>query len=170
MRMAAVVYAPRIAAATLSIVLVGGVSTARAQPLGYGIAGPAGVAGFFAASASELHASGGGELRAASRVGAGGEFGIFGSSRVLFVLSLNGTVYLGSDPSSNKAVPFLSTGYSRFGVGDSDGPFNAWNVAGGLDYWVGRRAGVRTEFRDHIRLDTRGTVQYWSLRGGIVFR
>jgi hypothetical protein len=70
----------------LTIVLVAGAATLRAQPLGYGIAGPAGVAGFFAASASEIHAAGGGELR------------------------------------------------------------------------------------DHVRLDTRGTVQYWSLRGGIVFR
>ena len=93
-----------------------------------------------------------------------------GSSRVLLVGSLNGTVYLGSDPSANEAVPFLSTGYTRFGVGDSDGPFNAWNVAGGLDYWTGRRAGLRFELRDHIRLDTRGTVQYWSFRSGIVFR
>jgi len=101
------------------------VSPVRAQGLGYGIAGPAGVTGFFAISASEFHAAGGGELRAASRVGAGGEFGLFGSSRVLLVGSLNGTVYLGSDPSANRAVPFLSTGYTRFGVGDSDGPFNA---------------------------------------------
>jgi hypothetical protein len=147
-----------------------GVSPARAQGLGYGIVGPAGVTGFFAISASEFHAAGGGELRAASRVGVGGELGVFGSSRVLLVGSLNGTVYLGSDPSANKAVPFLSTGYSRFGVGDSDGPFNAWNVAGGVDYWAGRRVGLRVELRDHIRGDTRGTVQYWSFRGGLVVR
>jgi hypothetical protein len=28
----------------------------------------------------------------------------------------------------------------------------------------------RVELRDHLRLDTRGTVQYWSLRGAVVFR
>jgi hypothetical protein len=64
----------------------------------------------------------------------------------------------------------LPAGCSRFGVRDSDGPFNAWNIAGGLDHWARRRAGVRVELRDHLRLDTRGTVQYGSLRGGIVFR
>jgi hypothetical protein len=161
-----------VAPLALAMLCVAGVAAIplHAQGLGYAVAGPAGVTGFFAISASELHAAGGGELRAASRVGAGGEFGVFGSSRVLLVLSLNGTVYLGSDPAANTVVPFLSTGYSRFGVGDSDGPFNAWNIAGGVDYWAGRRAGVRVELRDHLRLDTRGTVQYWSLRGGIVFR
>jgi hypothetical protein len=147
------------------------VTPANAQGgLGYGIAGPAGVAGFFAASASELHIAGGGELHAASRVGAGGEIGIFGSSGSLVVLSFNGTVYLGSRPAANRTVPYLSTGYSRFGLDRGDDSFGAWNIAGGLDYWAGRRAGLRVELRDHLRLDTRGTVQYWALRAGIVFR
>jgi hypothetical protein len=169
MRVAEVVAARRVAAATLTIVLVAGAATLRAQPLGYGIAGPAGVAGFFSASASEIHAAGGGELRAAPRVGAGVEFGVFGSSRVLLVLSLNGTVHLsGSTPA--RVIPYLSSGYTRFGIGDGDGPFNTWNIGGGFDYWARRRTGLRVELRDHVRLDTRGTVQYWSLRGGIVFR
>jgi hypothetical protein len=146
------------------------VPPADAQGLGYAIAGPAGVTGFFAISASELHAAGGGELRAASRVGAGGEFGVFGRSGALLVMSLNGTVYLGSRPAANKTVPYISSGYSRFGVDRGDGSFGAWNIAGGLDYWAGRRAGLRVELRDHLRLDTRGTVQYWALRAGIVFR
>jgi hypothetical protein len=146
------------------------VSSAHAQGLGYRIAGPAGVAGFFAASASELHAAGGGELRAASRVGAGGEFGVFGTSGAVLVLSFNGTLYLGSRPEANKTVPYLSSGYSRFGIDRGDEAFGAWNIAGGLDYWAGRHAGLRVELRDHLRLDTRGTVQYWALRAGIVFR
>jgi hypothetical protein len=147
------------------------VPTAHAQGLGYAIAGPAGVTGFFATSASELHAAGGGELRAASRVGAGGEFGIFGSSGALLVLSFNGTVYLGSRPAANTMVPYISSGYSRFGVDrGGDESFAAWNIAGGLDYWARRRAGLRVELRDHLRLDTRGTAQYWALRAGIVFR
>jgi len=167
MRVAAVVAARR--AAALIVVLAAGAGSLEAQPLGYGIAGPAGVAGFFAARASELHVAGGGEFLATPRVGAGGEFGLFGGSHSLFVLSLNGTVHLGS-PSAGTVIPFLTTGYTRFGVGDRDAPFNAWNIAGGFDYWAGRRAGVRVELRDHLRLDTRGTVQYWSLRGGVVFR
>lgn len=169
MRVAAVVAARRVAVATLALTLVTGASAPRAQPLGYGVAGPAGVAGFFATSASEIHAAGGGEFPVAPRVGAGGEFGLFGIGRALFVLSLNGTVHLGSSR-QNAMIAFLTTGYTRFGVGDHDTQFNAWNVAGGFDYWAGRRAGVRVELRDHLRLDTRGTVQYWSLRGGVVFR
>jgi|GEM_PF-7121522 hypothetical protein len=167
MRVAAVVAARRVAA--LIVVFVAATGRVDAQPLVYGIAGPAGVAGFFVARASELHVAGGGEFVAAPRLGVGGEFGLFGGSHSLFVLSLNGTVHLGSS-SAETVIPFLTTGYTRFGVGDHDTQFNAWNLAGGFDYWAGRRAGVRVELRDHIRLDTRGTVQYWSLRGGIVFR
>lgn len=146
------------------------VSTAHAQGLGYAIAGPGGITGFFATSASQLHVAGGGELRAASRVGAGGEFGVFGSGGALLVVSFNGTVYPGSRPAANKTVPYLSSGYSRFGIDRGDDSFGTWNIAGGLDYWAGRRAGLRVKLRDHLRLDTRGTVQYWSLRAGIVFR
>jgi len=167
MRVAAVVTARGVAALIVGLVAIAG--RVEAQSLGYVIGGPAGVAGFFVARASQLHVAGGGEFLAAPRIGVGGEFGLFGSSRSLFVLSLNGTIHLGGS-SAETVIPFLTTGYTRFGVGDHDTQFNAWNVAGGFDYWAGRRAGVRAELRDHIRLDTRGTVQYWSLRGGIVFR
>jgi hypothetical protein len=104
---------------------------------------------------------------AASRVGLGAELGLF--SR-LVVVSLNGTLHFGGTRSSRVLVPFVAGGYTQMGVGDGDGSFPAWNVAAGADYWLTRRYGVRAEFRDHIHPDDRGTVQYWSLRAGIVFR
>lgn len=50
------------------------------------------------------------------------------------------------------------------------GSFDAVDVGGGADFRVKPRAGLRVEFRNHIRSDTRGSVQYWARRGGIVFR
>jgi hypothetical protein len=133
----------------LTMLFIAGVnpSRAEAQGLGYGVAGPAGVSGFFASNASQLHAAGGGELVAANRVGVGGEFGVFGRTSVLLVLSVNGTVHLGGNPETDTLVPYISSGYSRLGIGDGDRSFAAWNIAAGVDYWAGRRTGFRAELR-----------------------
>ena len=48
--------------------------------------------------------------------------------------------------------------------------FDAWNAGGGVDVWTRDRVGFRLELRDHVRPDTRGTVHYWTIRGGIAFR
>ena len=57
-----------------------GVRTTEAQGLGYAIAGPAGISGFFGSSASAVHAAGGGEALLNGRAGVGGEFGVFANS------------------------------------------------------------------------------------------
>jgi hypothetical protein len=145
-----------------------GHGTAQAQALGYAIGGPAGISGFFASSASLFHAAGGGEALVKGRAGIGAEFGALGSaSSVLLVVSVNGVFHF---PSSLPArlSPFVTGGYTYMGSGD--GSFSGWNAGGGLDFWAKERLGLRVEFRDHVRPDFRGTVQYWTIRAGVVFK
>jgi hypothetical protein len=40
----------------------------------------------------------------------------------------------------------------------------------GADFWRNDHAGVRVEFRDHVRPDSRGIVHYFSIRGGIALK
>jgi hypothetical protein len=142
---------------------------ADAQALGYAIAGPAGYTGFFSSSAGLVHAAGGGELLAGGRLGAGGELGLLGGSGgVLFVTSVNGVYHGYRITDARKVQPFLTGGYTRMSSGE--GSFNAWNVGGGVDIWPKKHVGIRVEYRDHIRPDDRGTVHYWAIRGGVVFR
>jgi len=142
------------------------VRSAHSQPLGYGIGGIAGYTGWFGSRSNSGSVAGGGEFLVDGVAGAGVEFGLFDR---LTVLSINGTLHLG-DHRAHRASPFITGGYSRMGISDGEGGFDAWNIAGGVDFWARHRVGVRAEFRDHIRQDVRGTVQYWSLRAGVVFR
>lgn len=137
---------------------------ARGQTLGYAVAGPAGISGFFNRSLSSAHVAGGGEGLAGGVVGLAGELGVLANaSSALWVASASGVVHLAAMPFS----PFLSAGYTRMGSGE--GGFNAWNVGAGADYWARQRIGIRVDFRDHVRPDFRGTVHYWTIRGGVVF-
>ncbi len=146
-------------------IVVAGVRTTRAQGLGYAIAGPAGYSGFFGSSASSVHVAGGGEALVHGRAGVGGEFGILNT---LSVFSANGVLHISPSPAKRGSSPFVTGGYTYMGSGE--GSFSAWNVAGGLDFWAKNRLGVRVEFRDHVRPDSRGAVQYWTIRAGVVFR
>jgi hypothetical protein len=144
-------------------------SEARAQVLGYGIAGPAGYAGFFGSGAMLVHAAGGAEILAGGRVGGGGEFGLIGGSGgAFFVTSANGVVHVRRADRRRGASPFVTGGYSRLSGGE--GTFDAWNVGVGADIWAKDHVGFRLEFRDHIRPDRRGSVDYWTVRAGVVFR
>ncbi len=156
----------RGALVALSLVLAGA-GDAVAQGLGYGVAGLAGVSGFFASLAT-LHGAGGGELLIANRAGAGAEVGFIGTGGVLAMVSANGVVHLVPNRAGHRASPFVTGGWTR--MGNNDGSFDAWNAGAGVDIWARDRAGVRVEFRDHVRPDSRGTVHYWTIRGGIVFR
>jgi hypothetical protein len=139
---------------------------AAAQGLAYAEGGVAGLAGFAASGSHSFHIAGGGEAVAADRIGLGGEIGFFGR---LITVSGNATFHL-TPLSSQKAGAFVTGGYTRFGVGDGEGGFNAWNVGAGAHLWFSDHAGLRLEFRDHIRPDSRGTRQYWSARAGVVVR
>lgn len=138
----------------------------EAQGLGYAAGGFGGYSGFFGNSSPSLHAGAGGEVVAADRVGIGGEFAFFDR---LIVGTANASVHL-SGVKSARFSPFLTGGYSRFGIGDGEGAFNTVNVGAGLHYWAADRVGFRVEVRDHFRPDDRGSTQYWSARAGIAFR
>ena len=141
-------------------------SRADAQGLAYGIGGFGGYTGWFG-GAGVYHVAGGGELLVRGIVGVGAEAGLLGNvGSALKVLSVNGVAHLaGSD---DKASPYLTAGYSRFSSGD--GNFNAINFGVGVDFWTNRHAGVRLEFRDHLRRDSRGSVHYYSIRAGIALK
>jgi hypothetical protein len=151
------------------------VSAANAQVLGYGVAGPATTMGFVNHSRITFNAAGGVDVAIADRVGVGGELGFFNR---LIVGSANATLHLGNRESlsrrslggGGKVSPFVTAGYSRFGIGDGEGGFSAFHAGAGAHVWLGDRAGLRLEIRDHLRPDDRGLTQYWSARVGIVLR
>jgi hypothetical protein len=149
--------------------MLAGPGTADAQVLGYAIAGPAGVHGFFGSRADAGQAAGGAELLLGGRAGIGGEFGIIASrGGGLLVYSVNGVLHILSSRARRGASPFVTGGYTR--IWNGDGAFDAWNAGAGVDAWFGNRAGARVEFRDQVRPDSRGTVHYWTIRAGIVIR
>jgi hypothetical protein len=142
-------------------------TTVEAQAVAYGVAGPAGFSGFYGTSGLNGHVAGGAEVLAGGRVGGQGEFGaIGGSGGLLFVTSANGIARFGS--SSERVSPFVTGGYTRMFSGE--GSFNAWNAGAGADIWLRPRVGLRLEFRDHVRPDSRGAVHYWTFRAGVAFR
>jgi hypothetical protein len=138
------------------LMLIAGAS--EAQVIGYGIAGPAGTSGFINTNTT-FHAAGGAAIVAADRLGVGGEVGFFNR---LIVGSANGVARLGN--------AFITGGYSRMGMGDGEGAFSAINFGGGVHVWMSDHAGLRVEFRDHLRRDDRGNTHYWSSRAGVAFR
>jgi hypothetical protein len=130
--------------------------------------GLAGVSGFFNVSPA-FQASGGGELLLRGRAGVGAELGVFGTSSSLLYLISPGVVYhFVPSRAGNRASPFVTGGRGMFG--GSDIIFGTWNVGAGVDIWPRDRVGLRLEVRDHIRPDSRGTVHYWTIRGGVAFR
>lgn len=137
-----------------------------AQGLGYATGGFGGYTGFFGTASPSIHVGAGGEVIAADRVGIAGEFGFFNR---LIVGSANATVHLNGVEAATFS-PFISGGYSRFGIGDGEGAFNAYSIGAGVHYWAADRVGFRVEVRDHVRPDDRGPTHYWSLRAGIAFR
>ena len=153
----------------LALVLCAAARAAGAQALGYAVAGPAGYKGFFSSNAGLVHAAGGGEVLAGGRLGGGGEFGVLaGSGGALLVTSVNGVYHGYRITDAQKVQPFLTGGYTYMTNGE--GSFNAWNLGGGVDVWFKDHAGLRVEYRDHIRPDDRGAVHYWAIRAGVVFR
>jgi hypothetical protein len=144
-------------------------ATTRAQGMAYGVAGPAGVSGFFRSSLDGLHAAAGGELLVAGRAGVAGELGVVANeSSALLVFSTNGVFHVQPLSAPRGPALFVTGGYTRMSSGE--GSFNAWNVGAGIDVWMRDHLGLRIEVRDHARPDARGAVQYWTARAGVSFR
>ena len=154
----------RILAAFSFVLLLA--ASARAQALGYGVAGPATTTGFANHSRITFNAAGGGEAVVGDAIGIGGEAGFFNR---LIVGSANATVHFGG-VSGAKFAPFITAGYSRLGIGDGEGAFSAFNAGAGFHYWGTDHIGFRAEICDRIRPDDRGATNYWSARVGIAFR
>ena len=112
MRQSPVSVHARIALLALVIVL-GSVSAADAQGLGYGVGGLAGVSGFFA-SAAAGHAAGGGEALFRGRAGIGGEVGLINN---LVLGSVNGVVHLVPNGAGHRLSPFVTSGWTRTSSG-----------------------------------------------------
>jgi hypothetical protein len=138
-------------------------TAASAQVHAYAIAGPAGANGFVN-TGTTIHAAAGAEVFLGKYASIDGEGGFFNR---LVTVSVNGAIHMSRDTT---VAPFVIAGYTRLGVGDGEGGADAWNIGAGTDVWIGRHAGLRVEFRDHIRPDDRGATNYWSVRAGVVFR
>ena len=118
-----------------------------------------------------LQTGGGGEAIFHDTIGVGADLAYMAPfqyfSEGVGLLAVNGTYHFARLGKDRRTRPFVTTGYSLgFGGG---GVGNLWNVGGGVDYWVGRRVGIRTEIRDHIYSDG-GTTHFWGPRIGVVFR
>lgn len=140
----------------------------KAPGQGYLFAAPSagissgGTTGFF-------HFGGGGEVNLYKGLGIGAEIGYLSSYREIEegvgVFSLNG-LYSFKKDRRDKAVPFVSGGYSMF---FREGHMNAVNFGGGLNYWFSDKTGLRLEFRDYVhpKCWERHIIQ---VRIGITFR
>lgn len=115
------------------------------------------------------HLGAGGEVCLWKGLGVGAEIGYLSPMRSLGdgagVLSVNGLYDFGRTRQL-RLSPFVTGGYSlAFGGGVA----NAVNVGGGLHLWLGRRAGLRFELRDHF-VPTYSRVHVWEARVGLDFR
>jgi hypothetical protein len=140
---------------------------ARAQLVAFGVGGPAGYSGFFGSTVDSLHVAGGAQFVVGDRLGVGGDLGFF--SRLVTASAMASWHFVGVR-APGRAMPFVAGGYSKMGIGDGEGSFQAWVVAAGADVRLRKRWAVRLEFRDNVRPDARGSVQYWSIGAGVSFR
>jgi hypothetical protein len=161
-------WTKRVTAMAFVVVSAASASSAHAQALGYGVAGLGGVKGFYGSLAAG-HLAGGGELLAKGRGGVTGEVGLLGTgSSALGTLSFGGVWRVVPLSPERRYAPYVTSGFGILGA--SDVVFGAWTVGGGVDVWARPRLGVRFDARDRIRSDFRGTVHYWTVGAGVVFR
>jgi hypothetical protein len=120
-----------------------------------------------------IHAGGGGEARLANRFGLGGELGVLKPVTNQYAIttglaSVTPAYHFIRRDSKRKFDPFVDGGFSvLFGSGAGA----AIHYGGGLNYWVGRRLGLRLEFRHHLWSPEGGeTVHLIGFRVGIAFR
>jgi hypothetical protein len=120
-----------------------------------------------------VHAGGGGEGRLTDRFALGGEIGVLKPVTNQYAIttglaSVTPAFHFISRDSKRKFDPFVDGGFSLLAGGG--GGAVAIHYGGGMNYWVGRRFGLRFEFRHHIfSPETGEAVHLVGFRVGIVF-
>jgi hypothetical protein len=123
------------------------------------------------------HVGGGGEALLFKGLGVGGELGALGRpGEGVGAFSIGPSYHFRRTLHQSKIDPFVEGGYT--GTFDGDVPTGAdklLNLAGGINYWLLRRMGVRLDFRDyihHVSFPGGGahTDQYWGIRVGLTIR
>jgi hypothetical protein len=119
-----------------------------------------------------VYAGGGGEGRVTGRFALGGEIGVLKPVTNQYAItiglgSVTPTFHFISKDSKRKFDPFVDGGVSLL-VGR--GGAMAIHYGGGVNYWLGRRFGLRFEFRHHLWSPEAGeTVHLVGFRVGIIF-
>jgi len=152
------------------LILLAGAAGAQSSN-GYVFFAPGGVSccGY---TAMTLHLGVGGEAVLGKGVGIGAEIGALGT-REDFVEAVSGTFsangyYHFAHRKDVKVDPFVTGGYTLL---FRSGHINLFNFGGGLNYWAGRRFGIRLEARDHVYAPEFGSaLHYWGVRFGLAFR
>jgi hypothetical protein len=157
-------------------------ATTSAQAFGYAFGGPVGVSNMgIRDSTTAWHVGGGGEILIRGGLSFGGELGSFyfpsvettsgccHQSRTAAVqaglFSLNHSYHFGGPNRATRGMrPFVTGGFSF--LLDADVAMPLWNVGGGMDWWLGRHAGVRLEVRDQLW----AAPALLGFRFGVVFR
>jgi hypothetical protein len=107
----------------------------------------------------------GGEWVIGKGVGLGGEVGAVLGHESFGFLSPNGSYHF---MHQGRFDPFVTAGYT-FGFSVFGGVGSAFNAGGGINFWLWRRLGLRTELRD-IVVPGNASPNFWVFRGGLAFR
>jgi len=120
-----------------------------------------------------IHVGGGGEARLANRFGLGGELGVLKPVTNQYAItsglaSVTPAYHFIARGSNRTIDPFVNGGFSvLFGSGAGA----AIHYGVGLNYWVGRRLGLRFEFRHHLWSPEAGeAIHLIGFRIGVAFR
>jgi hypothetical protein len=120
-----------------------------------------------------IQAGGGGEGRLANRFGLGGELVVLKPVTNQYALttglaSVTPAYHFMPRDSKSKFDPFVGGGGSLLAGGG--GAAAAFHYGGGVNYWVGRRIGLRFEFRHHLWGDEGERIHLVGFRVGVTFR
>jgi hypothetical protein len=120
-----------------------------------------------------VHVGGGGEGRLTDRFALGGELGVLKPVTNQYAVrtglaSVTPAYHFIPRDSNRRIDPFVDGGLSLlFGSGGGI----AAHYGGGVNYWVGRRVGLRLEFRDHLWSPEAGeAIHLIGFRIGVTFR
>jgi hypothetical protein len=134
---------------------------------GYVFAAPGVITG--GGTTAQLHFGGGLDAQFYKGLGIGAEVGYAGRARAMRtgfgIFSVNGSYHFSTGSRSGKFDPFVTGGYSLF---FRSGTLNALNFGVGTNYWLGEKAGLRLEFRDHAPFS--GAPNVVDFRIGLTFR